>query len=79
MKMTEEDKSDRYITCSKCTSKYINDGEHINKYFGYTILEMIYKTCVRCRARNKRFCKTYSEKHTKKNKEYYEDHKEERK
>ena len=59
--MEEEGKSDRYIICSKCRSKYINDVEPINKDFGYTGLEEIYKTCVRCRARNKINCKTYSE------------------
>ena len=46
----------------KCKSKYINDEEHINKDFGYTRLEEIYKTCVKCRARckvnNKSYCDT---------------------
>ena len=36
--MTEEDKNDTYIICSDCRSKYINGEEHINTYFGYTIL-----------------------------------------
>ena len=73
--MTEEGKNDKYIICSKCRSKYINDEEHINKDFGYTRLEERYKTCVRCRARNKINCKTYSEKHPEKSekaKEHYE-------
>ena len=60
--MTEEGKNDKCIVCSKCRSKYINDEEHINKDFGYTRLEERYKTCVRCRARNKIIYKTYSEK-----------------
>ena len=77
--MTEEDKNDKYIICSKCRSKYINDEEHINKDFGYTRLEERYKTCVRCRARSKINCKTYSEKHPEKSKERYEAHKEEAK
>lgn len=64
--MTEEDKNDKHIICSKCRSKYIHDEEHINKDFGYTRLEMREKTCVRCRARNKNKCKTYSEKHPEK-------------
>ena len=51
--MTEEGKNDKYIICSDCRSKYINDEEHINKDFGYTRLEMRYKTCVKCRARKK--------------------------
>ena len=40
---------------------------------------MIYKACVRCRARNNINYKTYSEKHPEKTKEYYEAHKEEAK
>ena len=59
--MTEEGKNDKYIICSKCRSKYINDEEHITKYFGYTRLEERYKPCVRCRARNKINSKTYQE------------------
>ena len=73
--MTEESKNDKHIICSKCRSKYINDEEHINKDFGYTRLEERYKTCVRCRVRNKINCKTYSEKHPEKSekaKEHYE-------
>ena len=77
--MTEEDKNDKYTICSKCISKYINDEEPINKDFGYTRLEEIYKTCVRCRARGKISCKTYSEKHPEKSKDNYEAHKEEAK
>ena len=61
--MAEESKHDKYIICSKCKSKYINDEEHISNDFGYTRLEEIYKTCVRCRGRNKVNYKTYSEKH----------------
>ena len=75
--MTEEDNNDKYIICSKCISKHINDEDHINKYLGYTILEMRYKTCVRCRAINNNNCKTYSEHILKITKEYYD--KEERK
>ena len=74
--MSEEGKNDKYIICSKCRSKYINDEEHINKDFGYTRLEERYKTCVRCRARNQINSKTYHEKHPEKRQEYYEAHKE---
>ena len=76
--MTEEDKNDKYIICSKCRSKYINDEEHVYNDFGYTRLEMRYKTCVRCRARSKINSKTYHEKHHETTK-YYEAHKEEAK
>ena len=77
--MTEENKNDKCIVCSNCRSKYINDEEHINNHFEYTRLEMRYKTCVRCRARNKIKYKTYNEQHPEKAKEYYEAHKEENK
>ena len=66
--MTEENSTDKYIICSSCKCKCINDEEHINKDFGYTRLEEIYKTCVRCRARNKVNNKTYYEKHPEKRK-----------
>ena len=36
--MTEEDTNDKHISCTKCKSKHINDEEHINNDFGYTIL-----------------------------------------
>ena len=53
--MAEESKTDKYIICSKCKSKYINDEEHISKYFGYTRLEERYKTCVRCRSKKQSY------------------------
>ena len=36
--MTEEDENDTYIICINCSPRYINDEEHINNNFGYTIL-----------------------------------------
>ena len=74
--MTEEGKNNKYIRCSTCRSKYVNDEEHINNHLD---IQMRYKTCARCRAINKINCKTYSEKHPEKTKEYYEAHKEEAK
>ena len=59
--MAEESKHDKYIICSKCKSKYINDEEHISNDFGYTRLEERYKTCVRCREKNKVNCLQYRE------------------
>ena len=64
--MTEQSEADKYIKCSKCRCKYINDDEHIKKDFGYNRLEQRFKTCVKCR--------TYS-RHQ--NKEYRQEHKEE--
>ena len=43
--MAEESQSDKYIICSKCRSKSINDEEHISTDSGYTRLEERYKTC----------------------------------
>ena len=44
---------DKYIKCSTCKCKYINDNAHILNDFGYNRLDERYKTCVKCRARNK--------------------------
>ena len=81
--MAEESKHDKYIICSKCKSKYINDEEHISNDFGYTRLEERCKPCVRCRKRNKVNCKTYADNHQEElneySKTYREEHVEERK
>ena len=61
--MAGEIKNDKYIMCSKCKSKYINDEEHISNDFGYTRLEQRYKTCVRCRVRSKVTNKMYHDTH----------------
>ena len=47
--MTEDNRIDKYIKCSRCKCKYINDNEHIKHDFGYNRLEERYKTCVKCR------------------------------
>ena len=75
--MAEESKHDKYIICSKCKSKYINDEEHISNDFGYTRLEERYKTCVKCREKKIKPSKAYYEKHKDKIKEYREEHKDE--
>ena len=75
--MAEESKHDKYIICSKCKSKYINDEEHISNDFGYTRLEERYKTCVRCRVRGKVNGTTYYNKHIEEIKEYSKKYREE--
>ena len=50
--MTEDNIIEKYIKCSRCKCKYINDNEHIKHDFGYNRLEERYKTCVKCRERN---------------------------
>ena len=49
--MTEQDSKDKYIKCSRCKSKYLNDDESISKEFRYNRLNERYKTCVKCRSR----------------------------
>ena len=48
-KMTEQHGEEKYMKCSQCKCKYINDDEHINTDFGYNRLNKQYKTCVKCR------------------------------
>ena len=79
--MAEENIKDKYIICSGCKSKYINDEEHISKDFGYTRLEERYKTCVKCKARNninsKKYHEIHKEERNQNSKKYHEIHKEE--
>ena len=56
--MTEDNIIDKYIKCSRCKCKYINDNEHIKYDFGYNRLDERYKTCVKCRERNTKQDKT---------------------
>ena len=43
---------DKYIMCSKCKCKYLNNDFHLLKEFGFDRLQRQYKTCKKCR-RNK--------------------------
>jgi predicted phosphohydrolase len=47
--MAEVKGNNQYIYCSSCKCRYINDAEHIKNDFGFTRLEVQYKTCVKCR------------------------------
>ena len=51
--MTEPSEGSKYIKCSKCRCKYIYEDEHIKKDFGYNRLEERFKTCVKCRDKDK--------------------------
>ena len=53
--MAEQSGEDKFIRCSKCKCKYINDYEHIKKDFGYTRLEEQYKTCIKCRNKSVKY------------------------
>ena len=52
--MTEQNKQDKYIKCKGCKCKYINDEEHIKQDFGYDRLGEKFKSCVKCRNKNKK-------------------------
>jgi hypothetical protein len=49
--MSEESEEPKYIVCSKCHCKYINDDENIKRYFGYKRIGDRYRTCIKCRTR----------------------------
>ena len=82
--MTEQSEADKYIKCSKCRCKYINDDEHIKNDFGYNRLEEQFKTCVKCRPKSRQQNKEYRQTHKEEiaekkqdyNKRYYQNNKE---
>ena len=82
--MTERSEESKYIKCSKCWCKYINDDEHIKQDFGYNRLEERFKTCVKCRERGRVQNKTYRETHKEEiaerkqdyNEQYFQEHEE---
>ena len=49
--MAERQGTDKYIHCSTCKKKFINDYDHIKVDFGYNRLNIRFKCCVQCRAR----------------------------
>ena len=75
--MTEQDSKDKYIKCSRCKCKYINDDNHNKTDFGYNRLNERYNTCVTCRERHKQYNHTYNQNHKDESKEYRKEHKEE--
>ena len=54
--MAEQGEIDKYIKCSKCRCKYINDDENIKTDFGLNRLNERFKTCVKCRTKHKQYC-----------------------
>ena len=50
--MTEQGEVDKYVKCSKCRCKYINDDDHIKNDFGYNRLNQLFKTCTKCRTKS---------------------------
>ena len=49
--MAERQGTDKYIHCSTCKKKFINDYDHIKVDFRYNGLNVRFKCCVQCRAR----------------------------
>jgi primosomal protein N' len=45
----------KYIKCGCCDKKYIYDVEHIKLSFGYNPKGDVFKNCVSCRDRNKKY------------------------
>ena len=58
--MSEQCEDIKYIKCSKCKCKYINDDEHIKDDFGYNRLNERYKTCLTCRTKKREYNKCWS-------------------
>ena len=52
MEQIEAESNTKYIMCSKCHMKFINDDEHIKIDFGYNRLNERYKNCKKCRKYN---------------------------
>ena len=51
--MTENNRDGKYIKCSRCNCKYLNNSYSILKDFGYNRLYEPYKTCRKCRENKK--------------------------
>ena len=73
--MTENCNHDKYITCTRCKCKYINDDAHIQTDFGFTRLGERLKTCTTCREKRHGYYKRYNREHNEQNKQYYQDNK----
>ena len=54
----QQQQPDKYIQCSRCNCKYINDYDHIKSDFGYNRLEERYKNCTKCRNKAKVYTDT---------------------
>ena len=71
--MAEQGEVDKYVKCSKCRCKYINDDDHIKNDFGYNRLNERYKTCVTCREKHRKWCNDNKEHKKDYAKQFYSD------
>ena len=53
---------EKYIKCSKCKCKYHNNDDNIKTDFGHNRLGERFKCCVKCRAREREYSRTYYDK-----------------
>ena len=55
-----EQSNDKYIKCSCCKCKFINNDEHIKAEFGYNRLNERFKTCFKCREKGREYSHRYA-------------------
>ena len=73
--MTEQIETDKYIKCSKCKCKYINDAEHIKQDFGFNRLEEKFKTCLTCRTKKLEYNESHREERRGYSQTYFQENK----
>ena len=64
-----------YLFCSCCNKKYINDEEHIKQDFGYSRLNIRYKSCIQCQARYLKHLESNREERRENARTYYQENK----
>ena len=62
---------DDIIQCSTCKTKFLNNKEHVELYFGYNRLEQRFKCCIRCRGYGKKQTENETKKAEKSNGELH--------
>ena len=73
--MTLNKETPTYLFCSGCSMKYINDEENIKQDFGYTRLNIRYKSCIQCRARYLKHRESHIEERRENSRTYYQENK----
>ena len=61
----------KYINCSCCKCKYINDDNHIKNDFGYNRLNERFKTCLTCRNKKHEYRENNKDKIQEYREQYY--------
>ena len=76
MEQIEAEGNNKYIICSRCKMKFINDDENIKPDFGYKRLNERYKQCYNCRCQTTEYRQAHREELKEKANKYYNNHKE---